>query len=128
VSRYILVAEDENDLRELLRLALEGAGYSVRAAADGAAALELARSDPPRLLVTDLRMPVMDGLDLIHALRADPRLRGLPVVLFTAYAASDPRVGEAAALPGVEVVTKGPLGELREAVARALGDRAAGHR
>ena len=128
MSRYILVAEDESDLRELLRLALEGAGHSVRAAADGAVALELARRDTPRLVVTDLRMPVMDGLELIRALREDGKLQRVPVVLFTAYAQSDPRVGEAGALPAVEVVTKGPLADLREAVARALGDKAAGHR
>lgn len=87
---------------------------------DGRSALELARSSPPRLVITDLRMPGMDGLELIRALRADPSLRDIPVILFTAFVATDPRVSEAAEIAGVEVVTKGPIAELRAAVARAL--------
>jgi CheY-like chemotaxis protein len=126
VSHRILVAEDEADIRDLLRLALEGAGREVRAVDDGQAALDLARAEPPHVLVTDLRMPRMDGLDLIRAFRGEPALRQVPVILFTAYVTSDPRVNEAAQIDGVEVVTKGTIADLREAVARLLQAPASG--
>jgi len=120
VSHHVLVAEDEADIRELLRLALTGAGYEVETAPDGAAAWELAVARPPALVVTDLRMPAMNGLELIRALRDAPALRRVPVILFTAFVSSDPRVAEAGAISEVEVVTKGSIGELRQAVARLL--------
>lgn len=116
----ILVAEDEPDIRDLIRLSLEGVGREVRAAPDGRAALELARAEPPHLLITDLRMPRMDGLALIRAFRGEPGLTRIPVILFTAYVSTDPRVNEAAGIEGVEVVTKGPMAGLRQAVARTL--------
>ncbi|HYA01216.1 MAG TPA: response regulator [Candidatus Binatia bacterium] len=122
MSHYILVAEDEADIRDLLRLVLEATGYVVEAEADGDAAWERARVHPPRLLVTDLRMPTMDGLELIRAVRQEPTTQGVPVILFTAYVATDPRVDEARRIAGVEVVTKGPIAELREAVGRALAE------
>ncbi|MGP8162094.1 MAG: response regulator [Candidatus Dormibacteria bacterium] len=121
MSHHILVAEDEADIRELLRLVLTGAGHEVETAPDGAAALESAVARPPALLVTDLRMPSMNGLDLIRALRGDPTLCHVPVILFTAFVSSDPRVAEARQVPEVEVVTKGSIAELRRAVARLLG-------
>src|ERR1039458_579486 len=94
VTHRILVAEDEADIRELLRLALTAAGYEVETAPDGGAAWELALARPPELVVTDLRMPAMDGLELILALRSEPSLSRIPVILFTAYVSSDPRVSE----------------------------------
>lgn len=124
MSHHILVAEDEADIRELLRLTLGGAGYEVECAADGRLALEKAVASPPRLVVTDLRMPTMDGLDLIRALRGSPSLSRIPVILFTAYVSTDPRVAEARRVKGVEIVTKGPITELRRAVARLLEDEA----
>jgi len=128
LRRHILVVEDEADIRELLRLTLEGAGHTVQVAPDGEAAWSLAVMDAPRLVVTDLRMPKMDGLQLIQALRSDPRCRAVPVILFTAYAATDPRVNEARTIDGVEVVTKGPIADLRAAVARALTHERNGER
>lgn len=125
VTHRILVAEDEADIRELLRLALTAAGYEIETAADGGAAWELAAARPPDLVVTDLRMPAMDGLELIRALRSEPSLSRTPVILFTAYVSSDPRVSEAGQLGGVEVVTKGSLAELRRVVARVLRGEAA---
>ena len=118
--QHILVAEDEVDIRELLRLALSGAGYEVETAPDGGAALEQARARPPSLVVTDLRMPRVNGLELIRRLRAEPSLGGVPVILFTAYVSTDPGVAEARRLEHVEVVTKGSIAELRRAVARIL--------
>jgi CheY-like chemotaxis protein len=125
VTHRILVAEDQADIRELLRLALTASGYEVETAPDGGAAWELAVARPPELVVTDLRMPAMDGLELILALRAEPSLSHTPVILFTAYVSTDPRVAEAGQIGGVEVVTKGSLAELRRVVARVLRGEAA---
>lgn len=80
----ILIVDDESNMRFLLRVTLEGAGYEVVEAPHGAAALQQARESPPDLVVTDLMMPVMTGRKLIDALRADPQTASVPVVVVTA--------------------------------------------
>jgi CheY-like chemotaxis protein len=117
---YVLVVEDDLDMRDLLTLILNSEGSRVRPAANGAAALAIAVSEPPTLVVTDLRMPEMDGLDLLRALRERPELASIPVVVYTAYGIGNARVTEAASLPGVEVVLKGDLTDLRRAVRRLV--------
>lgn len=86
----ILLVEDKESLRRVLRLTLERAGYSVAEAADARAAMmEIARA-PYRLILTDLRMPHGSGLDVLRAARAaDP---DVPVVLMTAYGSIDEAV------------------------------------
>ncbi|HEV2879965.1 MAG TPA: sigma-54 dependent transcriptional regulator [Pyrinomonadaceae bacterium] len=86
----ILLVEDKDSLRRVLRLTLEHAGYSVTECADArAAAAEIARA-PYRLVLTDLRMPHGSGLDVLHAARAaDP---DVPVVVMTAYGSIDEAV------------------------------------
>jgi two-component system response regulator MprA len=123
--QHILVAEDDPDLRELATRVLTRAGYTVQAAADGGAALAMAIEHPPRLMILDLRMPVLDGLQLIQALRAEDGFAALPVILHTAYTNEDSRVKVAERLPGVAVVPKGTLPELVEAVAIMLARRSA---
>ncbi|HEU5001357.1 MAG TPA: hybrid sensor histidine kinase/response regulator [Actinomycetota bacterium] len=80
----ILVVDDEPDIRWLLRVALEAAGYRVVEAPDGQAALEAIRVRRPRLVVSDLMMPVMDGNELIHRIRAMPGCAALPIVALSA--------------------------------------------
>ena len=65
----VLVVDDEPNLVELLRGYLEREGYTVQTAADGAAALDLARSDPPDLIILDVMLPGMDGLEVCRRLR-----------------------------------------------------------
>ena len=79
----ILVVDDEPDERFLLRRLFERAGHEVTEAADGAAALAIARESLPDLVVTDMRMPVMDGAELIRRLRADPATAGIPILAST---------------------------------------------
>lgn len=67
----VLVIEDNRDMRDLLRVILEGAGYAVDLAEDGEAGLNALRSRPADLIVTDIFMPNRDGLELIPQLRAD---------------------------------------------------------
>jgi CheY-like chemotaxis protein len=82
--RQILVAEDEALAAMALEEELTREGYEVVLAPDGQAALEAARARPPDLLLTDLRMPRLDGAALIRALRSE--MPALPVVVMTGYA------------------------------------------
>lgn len=86
----ILVAEDQADIRELLALNLRNAGYDVTAVADGAAALASQAETASDLLILDLMMPAMDGLEVCKALRA--RGRATPILMLTAKATELDRV------------------------------------
>ncbi len=80
----ILAADDDPDILTLITLSLERAGYEVETAGDGQAALELARTRPPAMAVLDLSMPIMNGLELTRALRAEPATASIPIVILTA--------------------------------------------
>ena len=80
----VLVADDEEDIRELIVFRLENSGYTVIEAQDGAEALELARSARPDLAVLDVMMPKMDGYELTQRLRADEATSRMPIILLTA--------------------------------------------
>jgi CheY-like chemotaxis protein len=79
----ILVADDEVLLAEMLADLLEDAGYEVLTASHGKSALDLIRSRRPDLLITDFMMPLMTGLELAEAVRADGDMRALPIILVT---------------------------------------------
>jgi CheY-like chemotaxis protein len=84
----ILVVEDDKDLRESLEELLEEQGYVVRTAEHGVAALRyLERNPPPRLVLLDLLMPVMDGWRLRERMLENPKLATVPVVVLSAVAA-----------------------------------------
>lgn len=76
----ILLADDDPTLCQALEAALATFGYTPIVVHDGAAALAVARADPPDLIILDQVMPVMDGLAVLAALQADPRLRPIPVL------------------------------------------------
>jgi signal transduction histidine kinase/DNA-binding NarL/FixJ family response regulator len=82
----ILVTDDEAENREVLRGLLEPLGFRVALADSGMACLEKAEADPPDLVLMDLRMPVMDGIEATRRLRERPGLRDVPVVAVTAAA------------------------------------------
>jgi len=87
--RTILLAEDHADSREMLAVMLEMDGYRVVRAQDGLEALDLAQADVPDLIITDVNMPRMNGIDLIRAIRAAHNgLSGVPIVAITAYGSS----------------------------------------
>ncbi len=77
----VLVADDEFAVLEVLSMALEGEGHRVLKAGDGADALRILASQPCDVIVCDENMPVMNGHQLIAAVRAEPRLSELPVIL-----------------------------------------------
>ena len=87
----ILVVDDEPDTLEMFHDALEAAGADVRAAATGPAALALAETWPPDLVVTDLGLPGMDGYELLAALRTKRPAASCPAVAVSAYARLDDR-------------------------------------
>jgi two-component system, cell cycle response regulator DivK len=87
----ILIADDYDDNRELLRLMLEAEGYLVREARNGREALEAAREETPALALIDLSMPSLDGWALLKELRSDERTRAIPCVAVTAFAADQDR-------------------------------------
>jgi len=113
---YVLLVDDDDGIRESLTQILEDEGYVVRTAEHGQRALEvIAREGHPCLALVDLMMPVMDGVELIERLRADPELATVPVVAFTG--------GSRVALPGGTPLLRKPLGSeviLRE-IARHCG-------
>ncbi|HEX5202236.1 response regulator [Paractinoplanes rhizophilus] len=76
----ILVVDDEPDLRFILRRYFTRAGHEVTEAGDGAAALASVHQSPPDLVVTDMMMPVMGGVELIRRLRADPVTTAIPIL------------------------------------------------
>lgn len=85
----ILIAEDYDDNRELLRLLLTTAKYEVREARNGHECVQSARQDPPDLIMVDLSMPELDGWEVFRTLRADPTTAHIPCIAFTAYSESD---------------------------------------
>ena len=82
----ILVADDDMDIRDLVAFKLEQAGFDVTAVDNGLAALTAARLEPPDLMVLDVMMPGMSGIDVCRELRNDRSTAGLPVILLTARA------------------------------------------
>ena len=88
----ILVVDDEPDAVELIAFNLKGAGYEVAAAGDGEEALSKARLLAPRLIVLDLMLPGVDGLEVCKILRRDPVTAAIPIIMVTAKSAAIDRV------------------------------------
>lgn len=84
--RRVLVAEDDADQRRMVAEYLRRARYEVLEASDGAQALRLAQSEQPMLVLLDIRMPELDGIATLEALRADARTRDVPVIMMTGFA------------------------------------------
>jgi CheY-like chemotaxis protein len=80
----ILIAEDERDIRDLIVFTLGFAGFEVVAVANGEEALNLARQEIPDLILMDVRMPRMTGYEACSAMKADPKLKDIPVIFLSA--------------------------------------------
>ena len=79
----ILTVDDSPSIRQMIKVVLTPAGHTVHEAGDGAQGLEKAKATKMDLVITDLNMPVMSGMDLIKALRAQSSLVGMPIVFLT---------------------------------------------
>ncbi len=88
----ILVAEDDADIAALVRHYLEKAGYTVDVTGSGREVLPRLRKEPADLVVLDLMLPGMDGLDVCRAMRADPTTAAVPVIMLTAKAEESDRI------------------------------------
>ncbi|WP_144150506.1 response regulator [Paraburkholderia sp. BCC1885] len=93
VAARVLVVDDNADLRDYMRRILSQAGHAVTVAVDGLDALEAVRTEVPDLIVSDVMMPRLDGFGLLRELRGDPELRETPVLLLSARAGEEARVG-----------------------------------
>ena len=88
----ILVVDDEPDARELIEVNLKAAGFEVLTAANGRQALEKARATLPALVLLDVMLPEVDGLEVCKSLRRDSKTAFLPIIMLTARAAEIDRV------------------------------------
>jgi DNA-binding response OmpR family regulator len=102
-TQWILIVDDEPNVRLMLRTTLESSGYQVREAADGSGALGQLRLSPCDLVVLDLRMPQMDGMETLRRLRAEGD--STPVVMLTAHG-SIPDAVMAMRLGAIDFLTK----------------------
>ena len=89
MNPLILIAEDDADIRGLLRLYLEGEGFRVAEAADGAAALEIARESSPDMAILDVMMPRMNGFELTKALR---KYSDIPILILSAKSQDNDKI------------------------------------
>jgi two-component system, chemotaxis family, sensor kinase CheA len=118
----VVVVDDTLMVRELQRSILERGGYAVRAAADGATALALLNDVPADLVVTDIEMPNLDGLQLIATMRSHPRLANVPVLIVSSHGTEEDRQrGMDAGADGYIVKTAFDEAGLLAAVSRLLG-------
>jgi len=86
MTKMILIVEDEPKNLTLLRDLLQVSGYSTIEATDGEKGVELAKSKKPDLILMDIQMPKMDGLEATRILKADTTTRNIPILALTSYA------------------------------------------
>src|ERR671915_968051 len=88
MTRRILLVEDTEDNRQIVRDLMESVGYDLIEAEDGAAGVAMAAEHRPDLILMDIQLPVMDGYEASRRIKADPALRHIPVIAVTSYALS----------------------------------------
>lgn len=130
-GRLVLVVDDEMHLRIFLTTVFETSGFAVAAAPDGTRGLELARKRRPDLITLDLMMPGEGGVRMYRALKADPELASVPVIVVSAvegktflHGLKTVSAGQAEPLPAPQAYVEKPptAPALLEAAARALGE------
>src|SRR4051794_5847075 len=102
----LLVVEDDATLLEMVQLTFQMARFEVATAVDGHGALDKVASFRPDVVLTDMRMPVCDGLDFCLQLRAAPETEAIPVLIYTAATSGEARLRQALELPRVSVIHK----------------------
>jgi two-component system, cell cycle response regulator DivK len=88
MTKRILVVEDQEDNRRIIRDLLTSAGYELIEAQDGGEGVRLAASERPDLILMDIQLPVLDGHEATRRIRQNPELRQIPIVVVTSYALS----------------------------------------
>lgn len=101
MSAQLLIVDDSTSMRQMVAFALTSGGYSVREAEDGQVALDIARNQRFDAVVTDVNMPVMDGITLIRELRQLPAYKFVPILMLTTESSGDKKMeGKAAGATG----------------------------
>lgn len=117
----ILAVDDSASMRQMVAFTLKGAGYGVIEAVDGKDALDKARSGSADVVLTDVNMPNMDGIELIRQLRQLPKYKFTPMLLLTTESGSDKKAeGKAAGATGWLVKPFNP-DQLLATIAKVLG-------
>jgi DNA-binding response OmpR family regulator len=106
VTKRILLCDDESHILRAAEFKLSKAGFEVQCAADGQQAFELIQKSLPDLLVTDLQMPRLTGIELVRRLRSEPATRDLPVLMLTAKGYEEAHTDAARELGILCVLTK----------------------
>ncbi|SDR09485.1 two-component system, chemotaxis family, response regulator CheY [Rhizobiales bacterium GAS191] len=83
MSKVILTVDDSRTMRDMLRMALADAGFSVVQAEDGLHGLDVLQGEKPDVIITDINMPRLDGFGFIEGVRRDPRHRAVPILVLT---------------------------------------------
>jgi len=83
MSKRILIADDSGSIRQMLSFVLSDAGYEVKAAEDGQEAIDMASGFAPHLVITDLNMPNINGIELVKFLRGMPEFKFIPILVLT---------------------------------------------
>ena len=86
MTKRILVVEDQEDLRGILRDLLTGSGYDVAEAADGRAGVAKAQAERPDLILMDIQLPVLDGYEATRQIKADLKLKATPIIAVSSFA------------------------------------------
>lgn len=95
MSKRILIVDDEPEIVELLEMRLRKVGYEILTAADGMEGLEKARKEIPDLIILDVMMPKMDGLQVCRFLKFDEKYKKIPIMMLTSRGQdSDKRLGQ----------------------------------
>jgi len=89
MQKRVLLAEDEPNIATSLQFLLDRAGYVIRVRESGVSALEDARANPPDLLILDVMLPDMDGLEVLKHIRSDAAIADLPILMLTAKGARE---------------------------------------
>jgi two-component system, chemotaxis family, chemotaxis protein CheY len=119
MAKTILAVDDSASMRQMIRLTLRGAGYEVIEAADGQEGLSQAKAGSPHMILTDLNMPVMDGMVFIKELRKQPAFAGIPIVFVTTESDAEKK-SQAKAAGATAWITKPFQPEQLVAVARKV--------
>lgn len=98
--KRILIVDDSESIRELVGYTLETAGYSVEKGCDGVEAIELFNKQPADMVITDLNMPNMDGIQLIREIRKQPQYGTVPILMLTTEQQSKKDEAKAAGATG----------------------------
>jgi CheY-like chemotaxis protein len=121
MESYVLVVDDQADIRQLIVDLLDSMSIPGRQAANGQQALQVIRENRPSAIILDIMMPVMNGFTLLSHLQSDKDNRAIPIILLSGIADNTPKMRN---LPGViSVIRKGgfSINELRTALTQAMG-------